>query len=106
MPLPRRLLDEELAKEILSYFLRNPRAADTLAGVVRWRLPEERVHRAAESVNGALEWLVEEGYLDASDTESAGRVFSLHAEKRRDAERFVGDAGDATPTTKRPKRRS
>jgi hypothetical protein len=51
------------AKEVLSYFLRNPQAADTLEGVARWRLLDEPVHRSVEEINQALEWLVAQGFL-------------------------------------------
>ena len=41
--------------EILSYFLRNPLAADTLEGVARWRLLDEVVYRKVEETRAALE---------------------------------------------------
>ena len=41
-----------IAKEILSYFLRNPQAADNLEGVARWRLLEQTVHRSVEETAG------------------------------------------------------
>jgi hypothetical protein len=106
MPRSRRQSETELAKDVLSYFLRNPRAADNLEGVVRWRLPDERVHHVVETIDRALEWLVSQGYLKTSDTESAGRVFSLRTEKRVDAEQFVKTTADRGSLGKRVKRRS
>jgi hypothetical protein len=35
--------DLGVAKEILSYFLRNPNASDNLLGIARWRLMNESV---------------------------------------------------------------
>lgn len=37
-------VDSKLALEILQYYLRHPEAADTLEGVARWRLLEQRIH--------------------------------------------------------------
>jgi hypothetical protein len=53
----------QVSKEILSYFLRNPRAADDLEGVARWRLLNETIDRSVEETQNALEWLVKEGFL-------------------------------------------
>jgi hypothetical protein len=42
----RCMTDEAcVTKQIVSYFLRNPNAADTLEGIARWRLLEERIHQ-------------------------------------------------------------
>lgn len=79
----------ELAKEILSYFLRNPRAADSLEGVTRWRLLEERVHRQLAETDQALGWLVRHGYLVRVSSEWTKAVYQLNETNRREAERFM-----------------
>jgi hypothetical protein len=79
----------KLAKQILKYFLRNPAAVDSFEGVVRWRLLDEAVYHAVDEVGEALEWLVREGYLQVSVTKGTGQIFSLNAQKRPDAERFL-----------------
>lgn len=106
MPSSRRQPERELAQHILGYFLRNPRAADDLEGVVRWRLLDERVHLAVEDIHRALEWLVSQGYLETTTTDSAGRLFSLHAERRREAEQFMSAPPAAESVDSRGKRRS
>ena len=92
--------EQEVAQQILGYFLRNSQAADNLEGVVRWRLLDERVHLAVEHADRALEWLVNQGYLQASVTASAGRVFRLHAARRADAEKFVSGSPESRPVEK------
>jgi hypothetical protein len=80
---------QELAKEILSYFLRNPQAADSVKGVARWRLLEERVHRQIEDTDLALGWLVRNGYLVRVSPMFTEAVYQLNQENRPEAERFL-----------------
>jgi len=82
----------ELAKEILSYFLRNPQAADSLEGVTRWRLLEERVHRQLEDTDEALGWLVRRGFLVRVSFAWTEAVYQLNPENRSEAERLLGKA--------------
>lgn len=79
------------AREVLSYFLCNPHAADNLEGVARWRVPQEAVHFAVEQVSHALSWLVEQGFLLHEISTGMSRVFRLNHERTRDAELFVSD---------------
>ena len=79
----------KLAKEILSYFLRNPQAADSLEGVTRWRLLEERVHRQLEDTDQALGWLVRRGFLVRFSSAWTGAVYKLNQENRSEAERLL-----------------
>jgi hypothetical protein len=81
--------ERDRAKEILSYFVRNPKAADSFEGVVRWRLLDQAIHQAVNETRDALDWLVEEGYLCEATTAGAGPIFSLNAERRGEAERFL-----------------
>ena len=82
----------ELAKEILSYFLRNPHAADSLEGVARWRLMEERVHRQLDSTDQALNWLVRHGFLMKVSSEWTESVYQLNDVNRSTALRFMSES--------------
>ena len=93
--LMRRRRVEEIAKDILSYFLRNPHAADDLEGVARWRLLNQTVHREVEDTSQALDWLVERGFLGRISRAGSGTIFRLRTEKRAAAEAFLEDSGEA-----------
>ena len=88
---------EEIAKEILDYFLRHPEAADTLSGIARWRLLEEAVHRNVASTQSALYWLTTQGFLQEVSMKGTESVFCLNRDKRADAERFVHSESRTDP---------
>lgn len=90
VPLLRPQNRQELAREILAYFLRNPKGADDLEGVTKWRLLDQVIHHALEETSDALEWLVLEGYLAAESTTGSERIFRLNNEKRLEALQFLG----------------
>ncbi|MGH9382804.1 MAG: hypothetical protein ACRD2N_00710 [Vicinamibacterales bacterium] len=85
----------ELAIEIMSYFLRNPNAADDLHGIAGFRLLDEAIYRHVAHVSDALEWLVSVGWLIKMESTSSDPIFSLNAAARREAEEFV--AGRSRP---------
>ena len=70
------------AREILAYFLRNPAAADSLEGIARWRLLEQAIHRTTTETEGALKWLVDEGFLIEMEQPSSRQLFRLNPEKQ------------------------
>ena len=72
---------DEIAREILGYFMRNPKAVDTLEGIARWRLLEEVVYRTLDETQEAVEWLVKHGALLETPTTGYGPVFRLNAQK-------------------------
>jgi hypothetical protein len=78
-----------IAKDILSYFLRNPAAADSLAEIARWRLMQEAVQRSVEETRLALKWLIEQGYVLEESHLSTASLFQLNPERRDDAAEFV-----------------
>jgi hypothetical protein len=90
---------EKVAKEILSYFLRNPQAADSLKGVAQWRLLEEKVHRQVDDTDAALQWLVEEGFLTFVSPRFTEPLYQLNLQNREEAEEFLA-------RKKRPRKRS
>jgi hypothetical protein len=69
----------EIAEEILGYFMRNPNAADNLEGIARWRLLEQVVYRTLDETQEAVEWLVKQGALLETPTTGFGPVFRLNA---------------------------
>lgn len=69
------------AREILEYFMRNPKAVDSLEGIARWRLMEQAIHRTVSETEGALEWLVEKGYLIEVEQPRSSRLFRLNPAK-------------------------
>ncbi len=88
------------AKEILAYFLRNPRAADSLEGVARWRVQQEAIHQTVEHVSQALAWLVELGFLLEEHRPGVAPLFRLNRSKAAEATQFLEapprPAGDTT----------
>lgn len=84
------------AKEILSYFLRNPHAADTLEGVTTWRVIEENVHRRLEETAQALAWLVSMRFLNETSRRSSRPLFTLNREHIPDAQQFLTASGKTT----------
>ena len=80
-----------VAKEILSYLLRNPEAADSLTEIARWRLMEEAVRRSVESTQAALDWLIAEGYVNEEARMGTNSLFRLNPERRGDAEALLGE---------------
>jgi len=78
-----------VAREILSYFVRNPQAADNLEGIARWRLLNETVHRKVDETQVALKWRTENGFLTQTSHTVIDPIFMLNAEKRDEAEKFL-----------------
>lgn len=86
------------AREILEYYLANPRTADTLDGIAEWRLLEDLVHRRVEETDAALHWLVTRGYLRrVIASMAAPPLYRLNADRVDDAAQLVREA---TPSDK------
>jgi hypothetical protein len=95
---------QDVRKEILSYFLRNPGAADSLVGIARWRLLQEAVHRSVLATESGLRWLIEQGYIEEVSVGATESIFHLNPAKRKSAERFLNDRRKlAKPKGKRSK---
>lgn len=81
--------EPRIVSQILSYFVRNPKAADSLEGVAHWRLLEEQVHRTLQQTELALSWLVAREFLQEIPTSGSARIFRLNPERNKDAVRFL-----------------
>lgn len=74
----------DIAREILRYFTHHPEAVDTVEGVARWRLLDERIRRSVEQVTRAMKWLAAQGLLVKEELPGSRTAFRLNqAEKPR-----------------------
>lgn len=90
MPLHFKELERDVIEQVLGYFVRNRKTADTLEGVARWRLSEEQVHKSLRQTEAAVDWLVKQGYLEeVVPVGSKAPIFRLNPERRDDAIRFL-----------------
>ncbi|WP_313341560.1 hypothetical protein [Stenotrophomonas sp.] len=55
--------DLEVADTVLAYLRAHPEAADTLQGIVRWWLPQQRYNRESGRIEAVLMLLAERGRL-------------------------------------------
>lgn len=81
--------DQAIVREILSYFVRHPQAADDLEGVARWRLLDQVLTQSLERTQRALTWLVDQGYLCARTAAGSGPIFSPNREKAAEARELL-----------------
>jgi hypothetical protein len=85
---------------VLRYFVRNPHAADSVEGVMRWHLSDGAACELVDQIDGALAWLVEEGFLIKESTLAATR-FRLNAARVTAAGRFAAGEAHLEPIAKR-----
>jgi hypothetical protein len=83
--------DVTVTRQVLSYFVRNPQAVDSLEGVARWRLLDETIHLQVNAARDALEWLVERGVLRQMTRPGLQTVFSLNPDRVDDAQRLLAE---------------
>jgi hypothetical protein len=91
LPLPESEPDPVIARQILSYFVRNPQAADGLEGIARWRLLEEQIHHSLQQTDAAVTWLVSRGYLQEIQPGSAVRLYRLDSNRQAEAVQFLAE---------------
>lgn len=72
----------DVAWEILRYFAHNPEAADTVEGVARWRLLDERIRSSVEQVTRAMKWLAAQGLLVKEELPGSRTAFRLNQEAK------------------------
>jgi hypothetical protein len=82
--------DPDIVKQMLSYFVRNPSAVDSVEGIARWRLLEEQIERTVRETETALEWLLAEGYLLEVRRPGTERLYQLNLKRRSKAIEFLG----------------
>lgn len=68
----------DVARQVLSYFVAHPQAADDVEGIAHWRLLDELARVAVEDTARAVDELVSCGLLTCDRSESARPRFRLN----------------------------
>jgi hypothetical protein len=89
-------IDLAIARDILRYFLRNPKAADDLEGIVRFRLINEQIHRNVSESRATLDWLVSKGLLVQEKAGTRNPIYRLNPASRDAVEHFLERLGGFT----------
>lgn len=64
--------------------------ADTLEGIARWRLLEERVRLSVRQTEAALKWLVEQDFIEELRPMGLrSSLFRLNPKRLKDAKQFL-----------------
>jgi len=90
----------EIVTQLLSYFVRNRHAVDSLEGLTRWRLLEEQIHRSLQRTEAALRWLVSRGFLEEVKLTGSIPLFRLDASHIDEALKFLTEQ-NAAPRKKK-----
>ena len=75
----------------MRYFAEHPRTLDSLEGVARWRLLQQRIDDTVEETELALDWLVERGLLQRVDVSFGPALFRIVDKSAIDVERLLAE---------------
>jgi hypothetical protein len=70
-----------LAEQIRAYLLRHPKAADSVAGVLKWWLLEQRLEQSRDNVQRALDHLVATGQVAERKTPDGTVIYVASGDK-------------------------
>lgn len=79
--------DTEVAEAVLAYLSAHPGAADTLHGIVRWWLPQQRYSRESERIEAVLFALAVAGRLQVRALPDGQFLYALRAPRPADQTR-------------------
>ena len=79
----------EIARDVLSYLLRNPGAGDTLAGIVEWWLMQQQIMYSTVEVQAVLEEFISKQMVLASTAGDARVHYRINREKEEEIRTFL-----------------
>ncbi|HEU4595197.1 MAG TPA: hypothetical protein VFS10_08495 [Pyrinomonadaceae bacterium] len=82
----------EVALKILNYLAENPKAADTVDGILQWWLLDQTIIEEEERVAQALKCLVERDLLVTVQASDSRRHYQLNAERIEETRRLIREA--------------
>lgn len=79
--------EEAVMRSVLSYFLRNPDAADGAEGIARWRLLEHTIANTVEETTRGLHRLVAERQLIEQTAPGMKPIYRLNPDRPAGSEK-------------------
>lgn len=80
----------KVAQEILSYLIKHPDAKDTVEGILKWWLPEER----EEFAQSALDFLVSKGWVTKKETTPSQKIYGFNNDYLQEIKNFLKGSVD------------
>lgn len=74
-----------IAKEILNYLSKHPKASDTLEGITEWWLLNQRIGYEMKRVKAAVEQLVQKGWIIEIEGKNTKIRYRLNPEKQEES---------------------
>jgi hypothetical protein len=84
---------ERVAREVMRYFIDGTAAADTLEGISRWRLMQQRIDHTVDETAAALRLLTARGFVEEVRTVGP-TLFRLNASKRAEITAALNDRSE------------
>lgn len=78
-----------VVRDIMRYFVQHPAAADSVEGIARWRLLQQRAQDVVQETDAALALLVEREIVQEIRVLGAPPLFRLNPDKSDDARRLM-----------------
>lgn len=74
-------IENEIARDILAYLVEHPEAQDTLDGITRWWLLEQKIKYKTEMIQEALEELENSGLICLRKIENSRTGYRINQER-------------------------
>jgi hypothetical protein len=84
----------EIVREILSYLLDNPKARDTIDGIVEWWLLEQKIRKQVDMVKEVLADLVNKGLILEVKGADLRIHYRINAFKHKEIKSLIGGNRD------------
>ena len=84
-------INESLIYNILYYLYRNPDAKDTLEGITRWWLLQERIDQKLEEVASCLDFLVSKGFIIEKTIDNKRKYYQVNREKLKEISEILNE---------------
>jgi len=75
----------------LHYLYRNPDTKDTLEGISRWWLLQERIDQKLEEVAICLDFLVSKGFIIEKTIDNKRKYYQLNKEKLKEISEILNE---------------
>jgi hypothetical protein len=87
-----KIAKREVERDILAYLSQNPRAEDTVEGIVEWWLLDQRIRNETERAKEALSDLVSKGFVLERTGGDARSRYRINARRLKEIKKVLGAA--------------